>query len=177
MSELRSAGKAEAGSAGEQPDKAGPPATGLRRWGGRNTPLKLIPMSDRGRLHVCPGKALLVLTIGRDFPMPQKTHARRQPRGSRFVQTPLLLELYRRPIGKRRMQPYRIVDPFDELLQMCCKLFYRVVRAGIDFLLLQCLDEALAAAVLPWTACPAHAQYRTTAPSRSTYSTHAYCEP
>ena len=62
-----------------------------------------------------------------------------------------------------KLQPYRIVDPFDELLQMCCKLFHRVVRAGFDFFPLQCLDEALTAAVLPWTACPAHAQYRAAA--------------
>jgi len=65
VTELRSAREAEAASAGEQLAKEYFAETHS--------------MSDRSRSHACPGRILLGMTIGIDFPMPQETHARRQP--------------------------------------------------------------------------------------------------
>ena len=61
----------------------------------RDTSLKLIPMSGRGGSGVCPGKILALQTIGRDFPMPRKTHACRQPHSCIFAEFLPLLELNR----------------------------------------------------------------------------------
>jgi len=59
----------------------------------------------------------------------------------------LSLELDWRLISQRRAQPYAIVDPLDELLQMFPQFFKGAVLPGLRLSQLQRVDEALAAAV------------------------------
>src|SRR5580692_17303 len=97
------------------------------------------------------------IAIGIDFLMPQKTQRRRHPRNARFM---LSLELDGRPISQGRMQSLQIVDLLDELCNMVAQFLKRTILPGIEFFMLQRLDEALAPPVLPRTAWPAHAQHR-----------------
>jgi len=53
-----------------------------------------------------------------------------------------------------------VVDVLDELVDVLSQLLQGAVAAGVDFLPLQRLDEALALAVFPWPCWPAHTDQR-----------------
>src|SRR5215471_20071823 len=76
-----------------------------------------------------------------DFPMPEKTHGRalrhRREIGS-------LLELLRRFVTERRVEPHAIVVAVDEPGDVFAEIIQIAVLVGVNFLSLESLDEALA---------------------------------
>jgi len=80
VAERSPAGEAEAGSAGERPAEEDLAANHSDEW--------------RGRPCVCLGRDSEIQNIGRDFPIPGKTHAGRQLRSSMFARYLLALKLH-----------------------------------------------------------------------------------
>src|SRR5467141_1469251 len=70
----------------------------------------------------------------------------------------MLLKLDGRTICQRRMQSLHIVDLLDEVCNMPAQFVDSTVLPCLQFLVFQRLDKALAFAVLPGRAWPAHAQ-------------------
>ena len=67
------------------------------------------------------------------------------------------LELHRRPISERRMQPLAIVNVFDEEGKPVLDIVHRPVIPEVDLLGLQGLEEALGGRVVIGVAFPGHA--------------------
>ena len=60
-------------------------------------------------------------------------------------------------VAQGRVQTDSVIDLLDELRQVLLQFLHRVIGAGIDFLLRQRLEEALAVTVLPRPPRPTHA--------------------
>jgi len=97
------------------------------------------------------------LRLHRDdrFLMPEKTHACDRHH-CRLVEQ-ALLELLRRAVAERRVQPSAIVIPLEELADVSLQIGAVAILAGVDLLLFQGLHEALAFCVVVGVSGPAHA--------------------
>src|SRR5512146_1045942 len=136
---MRPAGKAEASSAGEQLAKEY--SAGTHRDDGA------------GRSDIFSRLWSRIGTI--DSPCLKKLHLYGLWPRDRWLQAPL--EILRRTILKRRMQATPVVVLLQELSDVQLQIRPVAIRAGVDFLLFQCSDKALAMSIVVRSAGPAHA--------------------
>jgi len=79
-----------------------------------------------------------------DLLMPEKTHCRS---GASRLELCGLLELLRRPIAQRRVQPAAVVILLDELLDVRTQVFQIPVLVGVDLFPFKRLEEAFATGI------------------------------
>src|SRR5215813_2893148 len=90
-----------------------------------------------------------------DLLMPENTHSRS---GSSYVRLCGLLELLRRPIAQRRVQPAAVVVLLDELLDVRTQVFQLPVLVGVDLFPFKRLEKAFATGVVVRIRWPTHAR-------------------